>query len=136
MCKQGDIILVKSYKDHESILSRHSFVVIDDEGGQVQGVPFDFIALVMSSFKNDEQKRRKLRYPGNFPITASDEKMIDWANDKEGYIKAEQFYYFNKEKIQFDVIGELNEETYNLLILFIESLAEKSIKIDQIVDNL
>lgn len=136
MCKQGDIILIKSYKDHEVTLPRHSFVVIDDEGGQVQGVPFDFIALVMSSFKDEEQKKRKLKFPGNFPITASDETMLKWANNKDGYIKAEQFYYFNKEKTEFDVIGELNEDTFYLLIAFIESLAEQGIKIDQILDNL
>ena len=32
MCKKGDIILIKEYKDGENVLSRHSFVVIDDEG--------------------------------------------------------------------------------------------------------
>lgn len=34
------------------------------------------------------------------------------------------------------MLSGIAAKTYNLLILFIESLAEKSIKIDQIVDNL
>lgn len=136
MCKQGDIILIKKYKDHGNMLPQHSFVVIDDEGGQVHGIPFDFIALVMSSFKDPEQRKKKLSYPGNFPITASNKRMAFWANDKDGYIKAEQFYYFDKSKIDFSVIGEINQKTYDLLIDFIESFAEQGITIDRIIDNL
>lgn len=136
MCKQGDIILVNQYQDHGNMLSRHSFVVIDDIGGKVRGLPFDFVALVMSSFKDEEQKQRKLGYPGNFPITASDKAMQPWANQKDGYIKAEQFYYFDKSKLHYSVIGALNQETFDLLLDFIEGLAARGIQIDQITDNL
>lgn len=111
MCKKGDIILIKEYKDGENVLSRHSFVVIDDEGGRVCGLDYDFVALVMSSFKDEQQRKRKLEYPGNFEITAADKQMQSWANGKDGYIKAEQFYYFEKPKLNFRVIGSLTEDT-------------------------
>lgn len=71
MCKVGDIIVVNNY---------------------------DIICNVMSSFKNEEQRRKKLSYPGNFPITHNDSAVIN-GNEKDGYIKAEQLYYFNKEKL-------------------------------------
>ena len=133
MCKQGDIIVINEYKDHGSVLSRHSFVVIDDEGGTVQGLSFDFIAQVMSSFKSEEQKQRKLKYPGNFPITASDKNMNPGANNKEGYIKAEQFYYFDKSKTKFYVIGKMTDTTFFVLLDFIESLADNGVSIAHII---
>lgn len=136
MCKQGDIIVINEYLDHGSVLPRHSFVVIDDEGGTVQGLSFDFIAQVMSSFKSEEQKKRKLKYPGNFPITASDKDMNPGANSKEGYIKAEQFYYFDKSKTKFSVIGKMTDSAFFDLLDFIESLADKGVSIEQIIDNL
>lgn len=136
MCKKGDIILIKEYKDGENVLSRHSFVVIDDEGGRVCGLDYDFVALVMSSFKDEQQRKRKLEYPGNFEITAADEQMQPWANGKDGYIKAEQFYYFEKPKLNFRVIGSLTEDTWDALVDFIEELSTRGVEIKQILDNL
>ena len=86
----------------------------------------------MSSFKSDEQKRRKLKYPGNFPITHND-TYTNPDDGKEGYIKSEQFYYFNKEKIDYIVIGSMNIEAFNRLIEYIENL---DIDIEEITDNL
>lgn len=40
MCKVRDIILVEKYKDRGIDLSRHSFVVIDDEDGEISGIPY------------------------------------------------------------------------------------------------
>lgn len=132
MCNVGDIIVINSYNDNGKVLNKHSFVVLSDEAGQIQGLDYDLICNVMSSFKNEEQRLKKLSYPGNFPITHNDSDVAN-GNEKDGYIKAEQFYYFEKEKIDFIVIGSMNEEAFNLLIKFIENL-----KIDfiHIVDNL
>lgn len=60
MCKAGDIILVNDYQDSKITISHHSFVVINDEGGQIQGLDYDIICNVMSSFKNEEQRKKKL----------------------------------------------------------------------------
>ena len=64
MCQVGDIILVDHYSDNGKTLSKHSFVVIDDNNGTIEGMSYDMICNVLSSFKSEEQKRRKLSYPG------------------------------------------------------------------------
>ena len=58
------------------------------------------------------------------------------ANNKEGYIKAEQFYYFDKSKTKFSVIGKMTDTTFFDLLDFIESLADNGVSIEQIIDNL
>ena len=136
MCKRGDIILIRNYKDGDITLRQHSFVVLDDSGGQVSGVDYDLIALVMSSFKDEAQRERKLRYPGNFAISASDEQMGIQAHGKDGYIKAEQFYYFQKDSLDYIQIGSLTIEAWDALLAFIEMLSERGIEIRQILDNL
>lgn len=136
MCKKGDIILVNEYQDGDKLLTRHSFVVIDDEGGRVCGLNYDLVALVMSSFKDEQQRAHKMKYPGNFEVTAADEKMKSWAHGKDGYIKAEQFYYFDKSKLNFRVIGSLTEDTWSVLVEFIEVLASQGVEIKRILDNL
>lgn len=69
MCQIGDIIVIYSYKSQGRFLKAHSFVVLDDTKGKIHGMKFDMINLVMSSFKDKEQKTHKMRYKGNFPIT-------------------------------------------------------------------
>lgn len=132
MCKAGDIILVDNYIDNGSNLCHHSFVVINDETGQIQGLDYDFICNVMSSIKSKAQRIKKLSYPGNFEILHTD-TIVDKGNDRDGFIKAEQFYYFNKEKISFIIIGRMTEDAFNELIEFINDL---KIEIKQVVDNL
>lgn len=120
MCKKRDLILVDSYQSDGIPISRHTFVVIDDKNGEIYGVPYDMICNVLSSFKSEEQKQRKLSYPGNFPITAA-ETSVQNGNSKDGYIKADQFYYFKKENVEYRVIGTITEEAFNLLLEFIEN---------------
>lgn len=86
----------------------------------------------MSSFKSKEQKKRKLKFSGNFPIVNED-TVTDPDDGKDGYIKSEQFYYFNKEKIDYIVIGSMSIEAFNNLIDYIENL---KIDIEEITDNL
>ena len=62
--------------------------------------------------------------------------MQSWANGKDGYIKAEQFYYFEKPKLNFRVIGSLTEDTWDALVDFIEELSTRGVEIKQILDNL
>ena len=136
MCKKGDIIIIQEYKDSEKLLNRHSFVVIEDEGGRVCGLSYDIVALVMSSFKSEEQKRKKLSYPGNFEVSPTDESIGQWAHGKGGYIKAEQFYYFDKSKTNYLVIGSLTPDAWDALVDFIEALPEQGVEIREILDNL
>lgn len=132
MCQVGDIIVIKQYKDRGKIINKHSFVVINDENGKIEGISYDFVANVMSSFKTEEQKQRKLSYSGNFPITI-DDRLVNDDNRKEGYIKADQLYYFQKRNIEYKVIGSLKPEIFELLLEFLE---ESDFDIVDIIDNL
>ncbi|MGN1157656.1 MAG: hypothetical protein ACI4TK_15875 [Agathobacter sp.] len=131
MCKVGDIIVVRNYKSQGSELKQHSFVVLSTEEGQIQGLDYDMICNVMSSFHSPEQKAKKLRYPGNFEYSAEDE-IVKNGHGKEGYIKAEQFYYFDRSKTDFFVIGNITQELLNELLNFISALEE----VEHVVDNL
>ena len=132
MCKKRDIILVDNYQSQGTTVGTHSFVVLEDNGGEIKGLPFDMICNVLSSFKSANQKVRKLSYPGNFPITASDSS-VPGGNTKDGYIKADQFYYFSKDKITYHVIGQMKAAAFNELIDFIDN---GDFEIEAILDNL
>lgn len=131
MCAVGDIILVMDYINEGIRIGKHSFVVINDREGQIQGLDYDLICNVMSSFKDEEHRKKKLSHPENFPVTYDDVNVPD-RNQKDGFLKADQLFYFNKSKTKFIVIGSMKEDTLKLLIQLIESL--DSIKI--ITENL
>lgn len=135
MCKIGDIIVIQNYVSRGKPLNRHSFIVLDDRNGEIEGLPFDFISLVMSSFKDEEQKAKKLKYPGNFPIV-SDDVNIAHGNTGSGYVKAEQLYLFKRATIKYQVIGSLKPDIFNLLVEFIQALQEQGIQFEYITDNL
>ena len=134
-CIKGDIIFVKDYIHEGKHLKGHPFVVLSDEPGQIYGVDFNLVALVMSSFKNEEQRKRKLSYPGNFAVSAS-EKTISGKENKDAFIKAEQLYYFDTEKLDYTVIGQLSIDVWEALLDFMDDLAEKGIEFKDIVDNI
>ena len=132
MCDVGDIILIDKYRQNEINLSKHSFVVISDEAGEIRGLDYNIVCNVLSSFKDEKQRARKLNYPGNFEILHYDTSVKN-GNTKDGFIKAEQFFYFNKDKLDYSIIGKISPEAFNRLIRFIESL---EIDIEHIIDNL
>ena len=132
MCTVGDIILVKSYQHKEHTLSRHSFVVLSVEAATIGGLDYDFVCNVLSSFKDEQQRIKKLSYPGNFEITHGDGTVLK-GNTNDGYVKAEQLYYFNKQKIDYSVIGKLHADVFNRLVEFINSL---DVPLEYITDNL
>ena len=132
MCKCGDIILVYEYKSQGSEISKHSFVVINDKNGIIEGLSYDIICNVLSSFKDEFQRQHKLAYPGNFPVDTDDVK-INNGNNRNGYIKADQFYYFDKNKLKYKVIGTMNEAAYGELVDFIMT---SNFKIENVLDNL
>ena len=135
MCKKGDIIFVHHYKHKGVELSGHPFVVLEDNAGEIFGVSFDMICLVMSSFKDEAQMKRKLSYGGNFPVKASDKTLRNFTN-KDAFIKADQFYYFDRSNLDFSVIGSVDIDAWEALLTFIEGLAEKGLDILHITDNL
>jgi len=133
MCKTGDIIFIDSYKSHGKTLNQHSFIVIEDNNGNIRGFDYDMIGIVMSSFHNEKHKENKLKHDGNFPVTFQDENIFNGKNNgKDGFVKTEQFYYFNKDKIDFTVIGFMQADVFEKIIKYIEKL---KIPIEQITEN-
>ena len=129
MFKQGDIILVNSYSSHSRRIKRHSFIVIDDGGGVAEDdgkrFYFDFIAVVMSSERSAEHLRYKLlKYPGNFPVGA-DERIITMAsggNQKNGYVKCDQFYFFREDREKMFRIGYIVPEIFGVIMEYVNEL--------------
>ena len=132
MCAVGDIILIESYQHKSHLLTRHSFVVLNVEAGTIEGLNYDFVCNVLSSYKDAEQRAKKLSFPGNFEIIHTD-STIPRGNTKDGYVKAEQLYYFNRDKITYTVIGRLHQDIFNRLVRFIESL---EVPLEHVTDNL
>ena len=128
MCKLGDIIVINRYigEDYQE-LNKHSFVVINDKPDFIEGLRYDMITNVMSSFKSEEHRMKKLRYEENVEIIS--EKIISKIpiNNKSGYIKANQFIYFDKSKIDYYVLGHISDELLDELIMVIVSLNNKGL---------
>lgn len=54
-------------------------------------------------------------------------------NNKDGYVKTDQLYYFNKNKISYTVIGFMKPEIFNMVLEFIE---DSDFELSAIIDNL
>lgn len=135
MCKVGDIIVVKDCKRDGKNIGRHSFVVLNANQGEIEGLSFDLVCNIMSSLegKGEEYKKMKLSYPENMPYEPSEENIIN-GHGKEGFIKAGAFFLFNRADIDFYVIGNVEIELYLKLLSFIKNMDPKDISI--VRDNL
>lgn len=122
MCKFGDVIVVNSYiGDDGKKISKHSFVVIDDNPGIIKGLKYNLVTNVMSSFKNEEQRVKKLRHKENLEIF-SDDIISDTKNGRNGYIKANQLFYFDKEKLDYYIFATIDSELLDKLIKLVVQL--------------
>lgn len=122
MCKVGDIIVVNKYISEDGKeMNQHSFVVVDDNPDKIKGLNYSFVSSVMSSFKNEEHKKKKLGYEENIGIT-SDDIESDEVNSREGYIKADQLYYFDKNKLDYYVLASVKDDLLDELIRIIIKL--------------
>ena len=127
MCKLGDIIVVDEYIGEDGIkISRHSFVVINDKPDFIEGLKYDLVTNVMSSFKSEEQKNKKLRFMENVEIISEDIISDKNYNQKSGFIKADQLIYFDKSKINYYVLGHISEELLDELMMIIMILAKNN----------
>lgn len=137
MCKVGDILLIYNAKNRKPV-GMHPFIVLDDTNGKVSGIySYDFIGLLLTSADTEEKKNRLKKIDGNFPI-AEDDKIMDEGkkyDNRYSYVEADQFFYFDKNKIKYIHIGILEPEIYNLIIEFIQELNSKGVLIKQIVDK-
>ena len=126
MCRVGDIIVVKEFKDNNGIVvPKHSFVVISDEAGIIESYSYDFISNIMCSFHSENHKKRKLKIKSNLEIVPNKIKGRNVTN-KSGYIRADDLFYFKKDKIEYKVIGRLSDDMLDKLIKLVISLNTKN----------
>lgn len=134
LCKLGDIIVVRNYiGEGGNNVNQHSFVVVSDEGGTISGLDYTMVAATISSFKNKEHRNKKLKYEENMELPINSKENSNW--NKEGYIKADQAYYFNKNKLDYYVFASLKKEYLDELLKLILKLAKEE-KLKIITDNL
>ncbi len=135
MCKLGDIIVIKEFKDKNgTIVPKHSFVVINDEPDFIEGFEYDFVSNVMCSFHNKKQKKRKLNIEGNLQIKP--EKIHGQnINSKSGYIRADELFYFKKNKIEYKVIAHMDNDLLDELVQLIIKLHDEN-KEKNVITNL
>jgi hypothetical protein len=130
VCQIGDIIVIENYIGEDgALLTKHSFIVIRDQDGTVEGFPYDLVTNVMSSFRNKtpEYKAKKLSHQENLGIKPADVILNKPGNSEEGYIKADKLYFFQKTKMQYYVIGNLRPEVFDTLMDLLESLQKQGI---------
>lgn len=136
MCKLGDIIVVKKYiGDDGKTIGKHSFVVINDKPGFIEGLQYDLVTNVMSSFKDEEQRMKKLRFEENVEILSKHINSTLPSNDKSGFIKSDQLIYFDKSKIDYYVLGHIDNELLDELMMIVISLSQKG-KLKNNIENL
>lgn len=133
MCQIADIIVVKNPKNDNIDIGKHSFIVIANENGTIQGLDFNMVCNIMGSFdgKGDDYRQKKLKFPGNVELKPGDTNVPD-GNQKQGYVRADAFFYFDSEKTEYEVIGQVNVAFFNKLIRYIERLDN----IVEVTDNL
>ena len=137
MCKIGDILLIFNARNKRPV-GMHPFIVLDDSNGKVSGVySYDFIGLLLTSADTEEKKEKLGKIEGNFPIAEKD-KILNEGKDKDNrdsYVEADQFFYFDKSKIKYIHIGTLEPDIYNLIIEFIEEISQDGAQIKRILDK-
>lgn len=125
MCKVGDIIVIKEFKNEiGEPVKKHSFVVISDESNSIGGLNYDFISNMLCSFHDNNHRNKKLRYEENLEIKTK-LKSKNKTNNKIGFIKADQLYYFDKDKIEYYILGHLSKQLLDELMSLIFSLDKK-----------
>lgn len=93
----------------------HPFEVVDDQEDTIQGLDFDMVGVLMSGFKNDEHRRKKLSMRQNLEITVED------GVKKDGYLKANQLHYFKKEITDYVTVGKVDDDLLEALLELIQT---------------
>lgn len=127
MCKLGDVVVINKFKNEfGETVPKHSFVIINDEEDYIEGFRYDFVSNMLCSFHDDEHKRKEMRYKQTLPV--KEEKISgENINSKEGYIKADQLYYFDKNKIQYKVLAHIDQDLLDKLVQLIVELNDEGL---------
>lgn len=105
-------------------------MVIDNNQDEVEGIAYDLVANVMSSFKNEEHRKKKIKHKENLEII-SDNIISNTKNSRNGFIKADQLFYFDKSKLDYYIFASISPELLDELIrLIIELRLEGKLKMN------
>ena len=132
MCKIGDIILVKGYTVEGIEVGTHSFVVVDDSNGEIEGMTYDMVCNVLSSIRSEEHREKVLKYQTNLEVSSADMDTKPH-NGKDAYVKLNDLYFFNKSKTDYRVIGTLDYEMLNFILEYVKSA---KFRITPVTENL
>lgn len=69
----------------------------------------------MCSFHDEKHKKHKLRMKSNVEINNND-VIGENTNNKGGYIRTDELFYFDKKKIQYKVIARVQDNLLNKLV--------------------
>lgn len=136
MCKVGDIIVVNKYiAENRKEIGRHSFVVIDDNPDSICRLDYTMVTTVISSFKSEKQRKKKLSYMENVEVVEFNKNGKTKKFAKPSYIKADKLFYFDKNKLDYYVFGRSSDDLLVELIKIIIFLS-KADKFVVVNDNL
>ena len=95
--------------------------------------------MLLTSADTEEKKKRLGNIVGNFPI-AKEDKILDKESmndtNRNSYVEADQFFYFDKNQIKYIHIGRIEPDIYNLITEFIEEISsDGELRIKRIVDK-
>lgn len=136
MCKLGDIIVVNKYiGENGKEIGTHSFIVIDDNKDRIKGLEYTHVTTVISSFKTEEQRLKKLQYEENMEINTFEKNGNTLRFKKPSYIKADKLFYFDKDKLDYYVFGRISDDLLDELMKLILHLSEED-KLTIVTENL
>ncbi len=136
MCKVGDIIVVNKYiAENRKEIGRHSFVVIDDNLDSICELDYTMVTTVISSFKSEKQRKKKLSYMENVEVVEFKKNGKTRKFAKPSYIKADKLFYFDKNKLDYYVFGRISDDLLAELIKIIVFLSKED-KLVIVNDNL
>ena len=126
MLNPGDIILIHNYKDdNNKEVKAHYFIILTNNPGKIEGLDFDIVCNPMSSFKDKDHRLDVLDSENNYEI-----KNEDWdphINNLSGYAKVNQVYPFNLNKIPYEPISKLKQESFKALLEYFINLSPKKV---------
>lgn len=129
-CKCRDLILIQNYFDEDKQqVKSHPFVVFNDDAMNLEGKPYDFIALAVSSYKRKiDEIVDSNKYPDRLNVYVKD------GLKKNSFIKCGVLVYFTK-KANYSVIGALSEDAWYEMLNKVENLDDNG-KLYQNINNL
>ena len=116
MCKIGDIIVVKEYIGDDGVkVGKHSFIVVSNRKGNIEGLDYDVVANALSSFKNEEHREKVLKRKENLEFNVTDASYTAEHNRKSGFVKVGCLVYFKEKNIDYFKIGSISVEMWEKL---------------------